>query len=109
MTIRGEFTEAGQALARTAPVNLTVQSAANVTGVKGRFVTPERVGIAGVIVRADIGAESQPQTTTDAAGQLHARRPAGGPGDAALRRDAGQSALSDLAVHDDAGGEPGSA
>ncbi len=70
VTIRGELTEAGQALARTALVNVTVQAAAGVTGVKGRFVTPERVGIAGVIVRADIATNPQPQTVTDAAGNF---------------------------------------
>lgn len=70
VTIRGEFVESGQTQARLAAINLSIQMSAGVTGVKGRFITPERVGIAGVIVRADITQNPQPQTTTDAAGNF---------------------------------------
>ena len=67
--VRGEFIEAGQSLVRTAGVDLQIQAVSGMAGVKGRFVTPEKVGIAGVIVRADL--PSGPvQTTTDAAGNF---------------------------------------
>jgi RHS repeat-associated protein len=70
ITVRGEFTESGAILPRSAMLNLAVQASVGVTGVKGRFVTPEGVGVAGVIVRADFGPAPQPQTTTDAAGNF---------------------------------------
>ncbi len=66
--LRGEFLEAGQPLVRTAGLNLIIESATGVTGVKGRFITPEGVGIPGVIVRAEFGPSVQ--TTTDAAGNF---------------------------------------
>ena len=69
VTIRGEATEAGQPMVRTTTLDLIIQAATGVTGVKGRFVTPEGVGIAGVIVRADLPI-NDPQTTTDAAGNF---------------------------------------
>ena len=69
VTVRGEATEAGQPIVRTTTLDLIIQAATGVTGVKGRFVTPEGVGIAGVIVRADLPA-NDPQTTTDAAGNF---------------------------------------
>jgi RHS repeat-associated protein len=69
VTVRGEFVEAGQPLARTARFDLTIRSAAGVTGVKGRFVRPDGVGIAGVIARVDLGSGAI-QTATDAAGNF---------------------------------------
>ena len=70
LTVSGEMKEAGQAFTRTASVSLTVQASANITGAKGRFVTPQGAGIPGIIVRGDIGTNPQPQTTTDAAGNF---------------------------------------
>ncbi|MGE3509632.1 MAG: Ig-like domain-containing protein, partial [Vicinamibacterales bacterium] len=67
--VRGELVESGQTLVRRGELDLLVQSAAGVTGAKGRFVTPARIGIAGVIVRVDT--PSGPiQTTSDAAGSF---------------------------------------
>jgi RHS repeat-associated protein len=78
VTVRGEFVESGAILPRSASLNLVVQPSAGVTGVKGRFITPEGNGVAGVIVRADFGPAPQPQTTTDAAGNFQlAGLPAG--------------------------------
>jgi RHS repeat-associated protein len=70
VTIQGSFTQGGAALMRTATANLSVAASAGVTGVKGRFVTPENQGIAGIIVRAETAQNPQPQTTTDAAGNF---------------------------------------
>ncbi len=70
VTIRADAKEGGQPFFRTASVNLLVQAATGVTGVKGRFVTPDNQGIAGVIVRADIDPTTQPTTTTDTAGNF---------------------------------------
>jgi RHS repeat-associated protein len=70
LTVQANFTEGGTPFVRSAGLSLTVGAAGNVTGVKGRFVTPENQGIAGIIVRADITANPQPQTTTDAAGNF---------------------------------------
>jgi len=70
ITLRAEAKEAGQPFFRTAIVDVAVLAAANVTGVKGRFVTPDNQGIAGIIVRADIDATTQPQTVSDAAGNF---------------------------------------
>lgn len=61
---------AGDPITRTATVAVKVLSSAGITGVKGRFVTPAGEGIGGVIVRADNGAVTQPQTTTDFAGNF---------------------------------------
>ena len=66
--LRGEFLESGQPLVRTTGLSLNIQSSAGVTGVKGRFITPEGVGIPGVIVRAEFGPSVQ--TTTDVAGNF---------------------------------------
>jgi YD repeat-containing protein len=78
VTVRGEFVESGAILPRSASLNLVVQASAGVTGVKGRFITPDGAGVAGVIVRADFGPAPQPQTTTDAAGNFQlAGLPAG--------------------------------
>ena len=68
VTLRADAKEAGQVFARSASVNLVVQASIGVTGVKGRFVTPDNQGIAGIIVRADVAA--QPQTVSDAAGNF---------------------------------------
>jgi RHS repeat-associated protein len=68
VTIRADAKEGGQVFSRSAQVNIIVQAATGVTGVKGRFVTPDNQGIAGIIVRADIAA--QPQTVSDAAGNF---------------------------------------
>jgi len=68
VTLHADAKEAGQVFSRSASVNLVVQAATGVTGVKGRFVTPDNQGIAGIIVRADIAA--QPQTVSDAAGNF---------------------------------------
>ena len=58
---------------RAAQVGINVQSAVGVTGVKGRFVTSEGLGLAGVRVNVDAN-----QTVTDAAGNfLRAGLPAG--------------------------------
>jgi RHS repeat-associated protein len=70
ITVHADSTESGRIFSRTSSVNLNVQAAVGVTGVKGRFVTPAGQGIAGVIVRADISPTSQPQTVTDAAGNF---------------------------------------
>ncbi len=73
-------------LVRTGPLTLTVAANTGTTGVKGRFVTPEGQGIAGVIVRADINPTTQPTITTDAAGNfLFTGLPAG---QVTLRMDA---------------------
>jgi len=78
LTVQATSTEGGVSFVRTATLNLTVAAASGVTGVKGRFVTPENQGIAGIIVRADTGQNPQPQTTTDAAGNFQlAGLPAG--------------------------------
>jgi RHS repeat-associated protein len=71
ITVVGEIKEAGQLFTRRATAILTVASSANVTGVKGRFVNPQGAGIAGVIVRADIATNPQPQSVTDASGTFH--------------------------------------
>lgn len=70
VTVLATASDGGSTLNRSATVNLTVAAATGVTGVKGRFVTPEGQGIAGVIVRADVGTPPQPQTTTDPAGNF---------------------------------------
>jgi uncharacterized protein YjdB len=70
VTLSAGAKEAGQTFTRSTSINITVQAAGNVTGVKGRFVTPDNRGIAGVIVRADVNATPQPTTTTDAAGNF---------------------------------------
>lgn len=70
LTVQGVSSEGGEPFVRSAIVNLTVGASGGVTGIKGRFVTPENRGIAGVIVRADTEQNPQPQTTTDAAGNF---------------------------------------
>src|SRR5262249_7127762 len=70
VTIRADAKEGGATFSRSASVNIVVQAATGVTGVKGRVVTPDNQGIAGVIVRADINVTTQPQTVSDAAGNF---------------------------------------
>ena len=70
VTVQALFSEGGQQFMRSSTLSLNVAASAGVTGVKGRFVTPEGQGIAGVIVRADVAQTPQPQTTTDAAGNF---------------------------------------
>ena len=70
ITVSGEIKEGGASFTRKAAATLTILASAGVTGVKGRFVTPQGAGIAGVIVRADIATTPQPQTTTDPAGNF---------------------------------------
>jgi RHS repeat-associated protein len=55
----------GVSQTRTAQITVNVQSAVGVTGVKGRFVTPEGHGIAGVRVNVDDN-----QTVSDSAGNF---------------------------------------
>jgi RHS repeat-associated protein len=70
VTVQASFNQGGLVKVRTGTVSLVIAAAGNVTGVKGRFVTPENQGIAGIIVRAETGQNPQPQTTTDAAGNF---------------------------------------
>ena len=70
LTVKADTSEGGVPRSKIVPLTLTVQSSAGVAGVKGRFVTPEGAGIAGVIVRADINPTTQLQTTTDASGNF---------------------------------------
>jgi RHS repeat-associated protein len=70
LTVTAEMKEGGLAFKRTANVTLNVLASTGVTGIKGRFVTPQGAGIAGIIVRADIATTPQPQTTTDTAGNF---------------------------------------
>jgi len=63
--------DAGSGLTRTALVRITLAPVQIVTGVKGRFVTPQGIGIAGVIVgQQDPSGQIVTQTTTDAAGNF---------------------------------------
>lgn len=64
-TISATALVSGVPQTRTAQVTLNVQSAVGVTGVKGRFVTPEGQGIAGVRVNVDAN-----QTVSDSAGNF---------------------------------------
>ena len=70
LTVQATSSEGGVAFVRSSALTVTVASSTGVTGVKGRFVTPEGNGIGGVIARADIATNPQPQTTTDAAGNF---------------------------------------
>jgi len=69
-TITAEYTSGGVTLKKTGLVKLTVQATQGQTGIKGRFVTPDNKGVAGVTVRADINITPQPQTVSDAAGNF---------------------------------------
>ena len=70
VTVRGDLREGGQLLSRFSSVTVNVVASTGLTGVRGRFVTPEGFGIAGIIVRADIAANPQPQTQTDSSGSF---------------------------------------
>jgi len=65
LTIEATALVSGALQTRTAQITVDVQSAVGVTGVKGRFVTPEGQGIAGVRVNVDAN-----QTISDAAGNF---------------------------------------
>lgn len=65
VTIEATALVSGVPQTRTAQVTADIQSAVGVTGVKGRFVTPEGQGIAGVRVNVDAN-----QTVSDAAGNF---------------------------------------
>jgi RHS repeat-associated protein len=59
---------AGTAWLRTSRITIQIIAKADVTGIKGRFVTPSGQGIQGVIVRQDNNVTVQ--TTSDAAGNF---------------------------------------
>lgn len=65
VTVEATALVAGVPQTRTAQITVNVQSAVGVTGVKGRLVTPEGQGIAGVRVNVDAN-----QTISDAAGNF---------------------------------------
>jgi RHS repeat-associated protein len=67
LTVEASGAVSGGNRTRLANLSVTVQAAAGVTGVKGRFVTPEGVGIAGVIVSDQATAK---ETQSDAAGNF---------------------------------------
>jgi RHS repeat-associated protein len=84
--VQATFTEGGMPFVRSSQVAVNVTASTNLTGVKGRFVSPDGSGVAGIIVRADIAATPQPQVTSDAAGNFQLTGlPAG---DVTLRMDA---------------------
>lgn len=65
VTVEATALVSGVLQTRAAQATLVVQSAVGVTGVKGRFVTPEGQGIAGVRVSVDAN-----QTVSDSAGNF---------------------------------------
>jgi RHS repeat-associated protein len=65
VTVEAAALVSGVSQTRSAQATVNVQSAVGVTGVKGRFVTPEGLGIAGVRVNVDAN-----QTISDAAGNF---------------------------------------
>lgn len=67
VTVRAEATLNGLPWVRESQVTVRVVTKDNVTGVKGRFVTPAGAGIAGIIVRQDTTAN---QVVTDAGGNF---------------------------------------
>ncbi|MCZ8251720.1 MAG: Ig-like domain-containing protein [Hylemonella sp.] len=67
VTVRAEATLNGLPWVRESQVAVRVVTKDNVTGVKGRFVTPTGAGIAGIIVRQDT---STNQVVTDAGGNF---------------------------------------
>jgi YD repeat-containing protein len=67
LTIQAQATLDGLPWIRQSQITAQVITRANVTGVKGRFVTPQGQGIAGVIVRHE---NSTNQVVTDAAGNF---------------------------------------
>jgi RHS repeat-associated protein len=75
VTIRAEATLDGMPWVRESRLNAEVITRAGVTGVKGRFITPEGNGISGVVARQE---NTTNQVVTDAAGNfLLAGLPAG--------------------------------
>lgn len=70
LLVSGSGTSSAGSISRSVKITLTVPDPVTTpsTGVRGRFVTPEGQPIAGVIVRADTGAQNSPVTATDAAG-----------------------------------------
>lgn len=70
LEVRGSGNASAGPITRTVALTLNVPDpvATPSTGVRGRFVTPEGQPIAGVIVRADTGAQNSPVTATDASG-----------------------------------------
>lgn len=67
VTVRAEATLNGLPWVRESQVSVRVVTKDNVTGVKGRFVTPTGAGIAGIIVRQDTTTN---QVVTDAGGNF---------------------------------------
>lgn len=67
VTVRAEAMLDGLPWVRESRINVEIVTKDNVTGVKGRFVTPGGAGIAGVIVRQDATTN---QVVTDAAGNF---------------------------------------
>ncbi|MFD0668894.1 RHS repeat-associated core domain-containing protein [Ramlibacter sp. MAHUQ-53] len=67
VTVRAEATLDGVPWSREGRVQVQTVAGAGLTGVKGRFVTPEGVGVAGVIVRQDTTTQ---QVVSDAAGNF---------------------------------------
>jgi RHS repeat-associated protein len=71
ITLTATNVSGGLVAARTATVRVSVQAAAGVTGVKGRFVTPEGAGLAAFRVAVqDAGGNLLAQTVSDAAGNF---------------------------------------
>lgn len=67
VTVRAEATLNGLPWVRESQVSVRVVTKDNVTGVKGRFITPSGAGIAGIIVRQDTTTN---QVVTDAGGNF---------------------------------------
>jgi RHS repeat-associated protein len=67
VVVRAEATLDGMPWVRESRLTAEVIARANVTGVKGRFITPEGQGISGIIVRQD---NTTNQVVTDAAGNF---------------------------------------
>lgn len=88
LLVSGSGSSSAGSISRSVKITLTVPDPVSTpsTGVRGRFITPEGLPIAGVIVRADTGAQNSPSTTTDAAGSFELAGLAAGP--VTLRFDA---------------------
>ncbi|MFN3811751.1 MAG: RHS repeat-associated core domain-containing protein [Roseateles asaccharophilus] len=88
LLVSGSGSSSAGSISRSVKITLTVPDPVSTpsTGVRGRFITPEGQPIAGVIVRADTGAQNSPSTTTDAAGSFELAGLAAGP--VTLRFDA---------------------
>lgn len=68
LTLQAQATLDGLPWIRQSQITAQVITRANITGVKGRFVTPQGQGIAGVIVRLENSTNNQ--VVTDAAGNF---------------------------------------